>query len=115
MGFQNQKLQLSVLQGQIDLKIHDFEHVPNFFILYYYDGPPFATGQPRYRHLLAGTIKDVTRYQDICEEMKFGMKKLTNQLMPKEELQSKNIMKNADQLECNTVINGERLFIGSEY
>ncbi|KAA6376782.1 MAG: hypothetical protein EZS28_027690, partial [Streblomastix strix] len=34
--FQNQKLQLSVQRGQIDLKIHDFEHVPNFFILYYF-------------------------------------------------------------------------------
>lgn len=25
----------------------------------FYDGPPFATGQPHYGHLLAGTIKDV--------------------------------------------------------
>lgn len=29
----------------------------------FYDGPPFATGQPHYGHLLAGTIKDVvTRF-----------------------------------------------------
>ncbi len=30
----------------------------------FYDGPPFATGQPHYGHLLPGTIKDVIpRYQ----------------------------------------------------
>src|SRR3954470_14957428 len=25
----------------------------------FYDGPPFATGQPHYGHLLAGTLKDI--------------------------------------------------------
>jgi isoleucyl-tRNA synthetase len=30
----------------------------------FYDGPPFATGEPHYGHLLAGTIKDsIPRYQ----------------------------------------------------
>jgi isoleucyl-tRNA synthetase len=30
----------------------------------FYDGPPFATGQPHYGHILAGTIKDaIPRYQ----------------------------------------------------
>ena len=32
------------------------KHKPRF---YFFDGPPFATGQPHYGHLLAGTIKDV--------------------------------------------------------
>lgn len=32
----------------------------------FYDGPPFATGEPHYGHLLAGTIKDVIcRYQSM--------------------------------------------------
>src|SRR3989344_6449855 len=30
----------------------------------FYDGPPFATGEPHYCHILAGTIKDaIPRYQ----------------------------------------------------
>ncbi len=33
----------------------------------FYDGPPFATGEPHYGHILAGTIKDVIpRYKTMC-------------------------------------------------
>lgn len=38
----------------------------------FYDGPPFATGEPHYGHLLAGTIKDV-----VCRYHSMNGKKVT--------------------------------------
>jgi isoleucyl-tRNA synthetase len=45
---------------------HTLEQTKERPIFNFYDGPPFATGNPHYGHLLAATIKDtVCRYQTI--------------------------------------------------
>ncbi|MDA1209291.1 MAG: class I tRNA ligase family protein [bacterium] len=43
----------------LENKTKDNDESKNGNVFSFYDGPPFATGQPHYGHILAGTIKDV--------------------------------------------------------
>jgi isoleucyl-tRNA synthetase len=52
--------------NQNDIFKHTLEQTQDRPIFNFYDGPPFATGNPHYGHLLAATIKDtVCRYQTL--------------------------------------------------
>ncbi|KAE8690316.1 hypothetical protein F3Y22_tig00110895pilonHSYRG00017 [Hibiscus syriacus] len=51
--------QTDAFKGQLDRT----ENMPKYV---FYDGPPFASGEPHYGHVLIGTIKDIfTRYKSM--------------------------------------------------
>ncbi len=55
-----------ILAGWKEKKIFEktLEKTKNGKLFVFYDGPPFATGEPHYGHILAGTIKDaIPRYR----------------------------------------------------